>query len=170
MSETGQQVMVRRLEPSDFQAVRNWFRSPDFYYLTGRPETLDSGAIRTLLHEGCRRFYLVTAGGTPAALAHWDEDPDDWTLGAINFRVVPGAPPDLADPCLESFLKTVIAVHNPTALISYLLDFDREEQRALWERHGFEHRGTLRQAAYKGRRHWDVHVYQLRRLASYGTA
>lgn len=153
-------LQIARLESSHLEAVRPWFGAADFYYLTTRPHLLDSGAIRRLLTQPGRQFFLLSEGSRPVAVAHWEMDPDNPQIGTAGFRLAPGESESLGPPALRLFVQTLLALYNPAILLHHGYAFDR--QCAMWEGAGFVRRGVERQAAYRSGRRWDCYVYQHR--------
>lgn len=155
-------LQIARLESRDLEVIRPWFRTADFWYLTTRPHLLDSGAIRRLLAQPDRHFYLVAEDSRPVALGHWEGDPDNPRIGTAGFRLAPGESESLGQPGLRLFLDTLLALHHPAILVHQSYAFDHDQQRRLWEGAGFVRRGLLRRAVYRSGRRWDVYVYQYR--------
>lgn len=160
MASAAPALQIARLEKSHLEAVRLWFRAPDFCYLTTRPYLLDSGAIQRIMGHPGRQFFLLSYESRPVALAHWEADGENPRIGSAGFRLAPGESQSLGLPALNLFVKTLLALYNPAILLHHAYAFD--QQIPLWTSAGFVRRGIERQAAYRGGRRWDRHIYQYR--------
>jgi RimJ/RimL family protein N-acetyltransferase len=168
----GELTNLRAVERTDAGTLHRWLNDPDAMRYWGVPESTISLAEtqrrieawldeeRNLQRPAC--FVIELLDGTPIGMVVLSRyEPKH---RALELAVMIGEPgrcgQGLGSDALTFLIDTCFDQWNLHRLTARVLAFDERGHR-LYERSGFRHDVTLREAAYLDGRHHDIRLYCL---------